>query len=308
VNGPRASVDHSSGGHGPARLSIVGAAALFSTAGVFIKAVSLDGWEVSAVRAAWAAATVWLLVPAARRGMSWRAALVAVAYAASVILFAQANKRTTAANTIFLQSTSPAYIALLAHWLLGERVRARDLGALAAMALGMACVLAGLPPPAVTAPDPRLGNALALASGVTCAFMMVGLRALGRAGGPEGGAPAAVVLGNLLAFAVALPFAWPIAAGRPADWLMVSFLGVFQIGVAYALLLRGLRHVSVLEASLLLFVEPVLNPVWAWLVHGEQPGPWALAGGAIILVAALAPTVWDARRGAVDPPAGGAAA
>ena len=99
--------------------------------------------------------------------------------------------------------------------------------------------------------------------------MMMGLRWLGAGSG--GSAAGAVVLGNLMAFAVALPFALPLAAG-PADAALLVYLGVFQIGIAYPLLLRALRHVSAIEASLLLFVEPVLSPVWAFLVHGERPG------------------------------------
>jgi DME family drug/metabolite transporter len=105
-----------------------------------------------------------------------------------------------------------------------------------------------------------------------------------------------VVLGNLFAFAAVLPMALPVAPARPADWTLVVYLGVFQIGVAYALLLSALRHVAALEASLLMFVEPVLSPVWAWLFHGEKPGTWALAGGAVIL-ATTAVRGWSERAG-----------
>ena len=68
------------------------------------------------------------------------------------------------------------------------------------------------------------------------------------------------------------------------------YLGVFQIGVAYLLLGAGIRHVTALEASVLLLLEPALNPFWAWLVQGERPGAWSLAGGALILGATLART------------------
>ena len=71
---------------------------------------------------------------------------------------------------------------------------------------------------------------------------------------------------------------WPIQASVH-DWLTLLWLGVFQIGMAYALLTRGVRHVTALDASLLLLAEPVLNPVWAWMIHGERPTSWALAGG-----------------------------
>ena len=267
-----------------ARLQLVAGAALFSTAGAAIKACGLTSWQVASFRAGVAALAVALLVPAARRGVSWRAALVGVAYAVTVVLFVLANKLTTAASTIFLQATSPLYIVLLQPLLLKEKVARSDLGALCALAVGLVLVLLGVPAAGPTTPNPALGNLLAAVSGGTSALMMVGLRWLARGTHEaDGAAPAAVVLGNVFACAAVLPLALPVASSRPADWLLLAYLGIFQIGVAYALLLSALRHVAALEASLLLFVEPVLSPVWAWLFQGERPGGWTLAGGSVIL-------------------------
>jgi drug/metabolite transporter (DMT)-like permease len=266
------------------RLELLAGATLFSTAGAAIKSCALTSWQVASFRAGVAALAVLWLVPASRRGFSARAALVGIAYAVTVVLFVQANKLTTAASTIFLEATSPLYIVLLQPLLLKERVPRRDLGALAALAVGLVLVLLGAPDAGPTAPNPALGNVLAAVSGGTSAVMMVGLRWLARgADDTAGAAPAAVVLGSLFAFAATLPMALPVAPARPADWALIVYLGVFQIGVAYALLLSALRHVAALEASLLLFVEPVLSPIWAWMFHGERPGTWTLAGGAVIL-------------------------
>jgi len=109
--------------------------------------------------------------------------------------------------------------------------------------------------------------------------------------GRYGGGAAAVVLGNVFAFVACLAFALPVTSVRAADLGIVAFLGVFQIGLAYVLLNYGLHHVGALEASLLLLAEPVLNPLWAWLVHGERPTAWAVAGGAVIVIATLAHTL-----------------
>ena len=274
------------------RLQLLGAAALFSTGGAAIKAVSLDGWQVACFRAGIAALVVAALVPESRRRVSARTAAVSAAYASTVILFVQANKLTTAANTIFIQAASPLFIAALGPWLIGERLRRRDAPVLVALIAGLALFFVGSADAHATAPAPRLGNALAAVSSFTVALMMMGLRGLGARG--DGSAPAAVVFGNVLAFAVALPFALPVR-GTAADAAIMAYLGVFQIGLAYPLLLRALRRVSALEASLLLFVEPVLSPVWAWLVHGETPGAWAIAGGTLILAATAAKTVVDTR-------------
>ena len=233
------------------------------------------------------------LVPASRRGFSRGAWAVAAAYAVTGLMFIAANKTTTAASTVFLQSTSPLYIAVLGHWLLHERVRRRDLVFMAALAAGLALLLLGTPPPSRTAPDPLRGNVLAAMCGLTVGVMMVGLRWLGRHGAEAGSAPAAVVLGNLLIVAVALPPALPLTLNA-RDAAILAWLGVFQIGAAYALMVAALRHVPVLEATLLMFIEPVLSPIWAWLVHGERPGPWTLAGGAVVLAATAVQMAYEA--------------
>lgn len=283
------------------RLQLLCAAVLFSTGGAALKACRLDAWEVAGFRAAIAGVTLAALLPAARRGFTARAAVVGVTYAATAILFVRANKLTTAASTIFLQSTSPLYIALLGPALLGEPPRRRDLVYMAVLAGGLALVFFGLDPPALTAPDPRQGNLLAVASGFTVALMMMGLRWLARVEAPgRSSAPAAVVLGNLIAVVAVWPMAWPVEGARPADWLVLGYLGVFQIAGGYALMMAGLRHVPALEATLIMFVEPVLSPLWAWLLHGERPGPWVLAGGAVIL-GATAVWVWREARPVAEP-------
>ena len=280
--------------HAAARLKLVGAALLFSTGGAAIKATTLTGWQVASFRSGIAAIAVLLLAPEARRGWSWRAVLVGVAYAATLVLFVTANKLTTSANTIFLQATAPLYMVVLSPWLLGERVRRHDLIVMAAVGVGLVLVLAGHDAPVVTAPSPGRGNLLAAASGLTWALTVCGLRWVGadRAGGS---AVPAVVAGNLIAFAAALPFALPLIAPQPVDWIAVTYLGVFQIGVAYILVSSALRRVTAIEASILLLVEPALNPFFAWLVHGEKPSAFAVAGGLIILGATTLRTWFDAR-------------
>jgi drug/metabolite transporter (DMT)-like permease len=103
------------------------------------------------------------------------------------------------------------------------------------------------------------------------------------------------VIGNLIACAIGLPFVFPLPAASPVEWATVVYLGVVQIGVAYVLLTNAMSHLPALEVSLLLLLEPVLNPIWAWLVRAENPGAWVWAGGAIIIAATAFKTVHDAR-------------
>jgi drug/metabolite transporter, DME family len=277
-----------------ARLQLVFAALLFSTGGAAIKSSTLTGWQVASFRSGVAAVTLLLLVPATRRGWGWRPALVGVAYAATLILFVTANKLTTSANTIFLQATSPVYLLLLGPVFLKEPVRPRDFWVVAAVLAGLVLFFLGNEAPVVTAPDPAKGNILALLSGVSFAVTIAGLRWLSR--GNEDMGIATVAIGNLIAFFWGLPFALPVVSATPMDWVVILYLGAIQIGLAYACLTRGLRQVPALEASLLLMVEPVLNPVWAWLVHGERPSHWALLGGALIIGATTAQAVVQGRE------------
>lgn len=289
------------GGGAAPRAAVVGAALLFSTGGAAIKASSLGGFHVAAARSAVAALALAMLFPAARRGWSLRTLAVALAFAATLVLFVLGNKLTTGANSIFLQSAAPLYLLMLGPWLLGERIARRDLGVMAALGFGLALFYLDAPPVSATAPDPALGNLLATASGVTWALTLAGLRWLERREPDGRGGLRSVVAGNLVAAALA---GGPALASGPVtvrglDLALVAYLGVFQIGLAYALLTRGLREVGAFEGSLLILVEPAASPLWTWWLHGERPGGLALAGGGVILAASTVKG-WLDRRGAAD--------
>ena len=277
------------------RFEILGAALLFSTGGAAIKATTLTSWQVASFRSGIAALALLLLVRGARRGWSWAVLPVGAAYAATMVLFVASNKLTTAANAVFLQSSAPLYVLLLGPLLLREPIRRRDLGFMVVVLLGLLLFFVEPGARQATAENPWLGNVLALLSGVFYAVAIVGLRWISRRGESGGSALATLVAGNALAFLVCLPMALPARAGA-VDWAVITYLGVFQIAAAYVLLTAGIRHVPALEVSTLLLLEPALNPFWAWLVHGERPGIWSLAGGALILGATIFKTWRDSRR------------
>jgi drug/metabolite transporter (DMT)-like permease len=275
------------------RLRVLAAAALFSSGGALIKAVHFNGWQVASFRSFVAAATLFLLLREVRRRPTLKVLGIGVAYALTMILFVLANKTTTSASAIFLQSTAPLYVLLLSPWLLHEKIRGRDVVFMVVLGLGLGLFFVGFDPVSATAPNPKLGNVLALASGVAWALTIMGLRDLGRGG--ESWGPTAAFWGNVFAALGCLPMALPLGSSQPTDWLLVAVLGVFQISLAYVFLLRGLEKVGAFEASLLLLLEPVLNPVWAWMVHGERPGAWSMAGGAVILLSTVVKSWVDAR-------------
>jgi drug/metabolite transporter (DMT)-like permease len=281
-----------------ARLLAVAAAILFSTGGAGIKVEAFSAAQVSMMRSGIAAVVLWLWVRRvdSRAGASWTGAplIAAVVYAAMLTLFVAATKLTTAANAIFLQSTAPLYLLILAPLILGERFRARDLVYLGALGVGLACCFMGRPAATAAASDPPLGNLLGAASGFVWALTLISLRYVGRSEG--GGSLKAVVTGNALACLLALPLALPVPVASAAEWATVIYLGVFQIGLAYLCLSVAISRLPALEVSLLLLLEPVLNPVWTWLIRGEDPGGWTIAGGAVIVAATGAKILYDARR------------
>jgi drug/metabolite transporter, DME family len=277
-----------------ARLAVLAAAVLFSTGGAAIKATDLDAWQVASFRCAVALVVALAFLPGVRARPTRRSILASLAYAATLVLFVRSNKMTTAANAIFLQSTAPIWLVVLAPRLLGESVRRRDLVLLAVFFGGLLLFFTDPPTAQATAPDPFRGDLVATIAGLTWALLVLALRGLERRE-PGSGAPV-LLYGNLIGFLGCLPFALPVVGAGAADVGIVLYLGTFQVGLAYVALTYGMRGVPALEASLLLFVEPVLSPVWAYAVHGEVPGRFALIGGAVILGATATQTILESRR------------
>jgi drug/metabolite transporter (DMT)-like permease len=165
---------------------------------------------------------------------------------------------------------------------------------LAAVAVGLAICFVATPDASATATDPVRGNVLGVLCSVAWAFTLIGLRWLERA--QPGVGLSAVIVGNFLACVAGLPFAWPLPSAPAGEWATLVYLGVVQIGLAYVCLTRAMSHLPALEASLLLLLEPVLNPLWTWLVRGENPGRWVIVGGAVIIAATAMKAAYESLR------------
>ena len=139
------------------------------------------------------------------------------------------------------------------------------------------------------------GNLVAICSGVAFACLIVSLR------GQKDASPAgSAILGNLLTCLICLP--WMVqSAPTGADWIGLLLLGVFQIGLSYACYVVAIRTVTAMEGVLIPLIEPILNPVWVFAFYGEQPGTWAMIGGAIVIGSAAARAVMTARPARVSP-------
>lgn len=272
-------------------LLIAAAAVLFSTGGLFIKLSSLSAFELSCGRSLLGAATVALFTRREGFGANPVTVLAAVIYAAVLLLFVVATKLTTAANAIFLQYTAPIYILLLEPLLYRERFRLRDLGVVTCCMAGMSLFFVG-----ELRPQDVSGNLAALGSGVGFALFTLLLK---HPRAREVNRASSVIYGNLLLALVTAP-AFIAGGTDKLTWQNASglvFLGVFQIGVAYVLFTLGIRQGSrAVDAGIVGYIEPVLNPVWVFLFLGERPSSWAILGGAIIISAVITHTVWSARK------------
>src|ERR1051325_1312905 len=136
------------------RLALLAAAAIFSTGGAAFKPGTLPAGRAAGARSAFAAVVLLLAIPEARGKWTWRMVPVAAAYAATLITFVLANRLTTSANAIFLQSAAPLYVRLVGPLLLHEPVRRSHLLYVGAVGGGMALFFLSSEPAVATAPDP----------------------------------------------------------------------------------------------------------------------------------------------------------
>ncbi len=277
-------------------LLVLLAALLWSTGGLFIKWTTLSAFELSFGRSLLAALTVAIFTRREGFGINRLTALTSVLYAALLLLFVLATKLTTAANAIFLQYTAPIYVLLLEPFLFREKFRVGDLAVVAACMAGMSLFFVGQ----LSAADVQ-GNIAALCSGLCFAFYILLLR---HPRSREVNRASSVIYGNLLLLLVtAIVIVIDPASLRAVlhagarDLAAVAYLGVVQIGVAYTLFTLGMaRGVRSLDAGIVGYIEPVLNPVWVFLFLGERPSKWAITGGAIIITAVIFHTIRGAHR------------
>ena len=269
---------------------VLAAALLWSTGGLFIKWTTLSGLELSFGRSLFAAITVALFTRHEGFGLNRLTAVASVLYAALLLLFVLATKQTTAANAIFLQYTAPVYLLILEPLVYKEKFRSRDLITVLVCLAGMTLFFVGkLRPQDVT------GNLLALASGLCFALYVLLLR---HAKARTVNRASSVIYGSLLLVIFAAPAGLAVIPRLTRhDVLVVLYLGVVQIGLAYTLFTVAMaRGVRSLDAGIIGYIEPVLNPIWVFLVLGEKPSGWALLGGVIIIVAVVSHMVLDARE------------
>ena len=271
-------------------LLVLGAAVLWSTGGLFIKATHLSAFELSFGRSLLAAITIAIFTRREGFGINPISAVTSILYAALLILFVLATKLTTAANAIFLQYTAPVYVLILEPLFYKEKFRARDFVTVAICVGGMSLFFVGK-----LRPQDMTGNLLALASGVCFALFFLLLR---HSKARDVNRASSAIYGNLIVVLICAPaFFGALQRGVTAvDFGRVAYLGVVQIGFAYLLFTLAMaRGVRSLDAGIIGYIEPVLNPIWVFLFIGERPSGWAIIGGAIIIASVISHMIFEPK-------------
>ena len=256
-----------------ARLCLLFAAVLWSLAGIFIKFLSLPTLTIVFYRSLFASLFFAFFI---RRSIAVpRVALLvsAIAYTAAISAFVSANKITTAANAIALQYTAPMFVFMIVHFLFGEKITGASWISLVSGMLGIAVICAG----SAGQPD-AAGVMIALLSGLLFSIYMVSLRFL-----KQFNPGTLTFLNNLICCLILLPLVGSELSLSLKEGWIVAVMGVVQLGIPDWLFSKGLEQISVQEASLIVLIEPVLNPIWVALIVGELPSGATLVGGLCIV-------------------------
>jgi len=266
--------------HKKGLLAVLAAAMLWSTGGLFIKLVTLDAMQISFFRCVWAAIVFAVIFRKQVFYANLFTFINAFSYAAVLILFVLSNKMTTAANAIFLQYTAPIYVLIFEPVINKTNYEKINIVTIIICFIGMLLFFIG-----EISPGHMVGNILSLLSGVAFAAFMLGMRK-----NKKEYQFSSIFYGNIIVFLFCTPYMFSINNLSLNNFLMVSYLGIFQIGTAYIIFSYGLKRVLAIEASLLSMIEPVLNPVWVFLGYGETPSFMAIIGGIVIVSAIMVRT------------------
>ena len=268
------------------RLLVLVTALLWSLAGVFIKSLELHPLTIVFYRSFFASLFFALLVKRKSWTISLPLLVSVLSYTAAISAFVSANKLTTAANAIVLQYTAPIFVFVFARILFHEAISKLNLMTLLAGTLGVGIIFAG------SAGQPDVGGVgVAILSGLFFSIYMTNLRFLKQVD------PGYLTLANNVACCVALlPWVQSQLSLSLRETVTLSVMGVIQLGIPYFLFSKGLEKISLQEASLIVLVEPVLNPIWVALAFSEVPSRATLIGGGVILLSLGSRYVWPLIR------------
>ncbi len=213
-------------------------------------------------------------------------ALYTVIIATTTPGFVLAITNTSVANVVFIFASIPIFAAILSRVFLGEPIRRRMVATMAVVLAGLAIIAYGSGSSGIAS---WKGDLWAL----YVSFAFAGALTAVRKVRDISMIPAIPAAYFGAAFALGLfTDPWQVF---PLHWQLFVGHGAF-IGLATCLLTLGPRYISSTEVSLLILLESVLAPLLVWAVIGEDPGPWALLGGAVVIGGLLVSNLVALRR------------
>ncbi len=198
--------------------------------------------------------------------------LLGVIFGIGKVTFIVSITNTTAANTLFIVSTSPLFAAVVAWLLMREPVSRNTWLAMGFALLGIGVIASeGLDRGSV------IGNVAALLTALVLGTSF----ALTRRYRERNVIPAMALSGVISALLV-FPLASPLSVVA-SDVAALAAMGLVVLPLSFSLIFIGPRYIPAPEVSLVLLLEAVLGPYWVWLALGEEPGSRTLIGGTIVL-------------------------
>lgn len=191
----------------------------------------------------------------------------------SGVLFVVAISLTSVANVVFIIASMPMFAALFSWVFLGERLSPRMLATMAVVVPGLGIIAYGS---GETDNAHWHGDLVALCLAAVFAAGLTAARKVRHVSMVP--AVSVAYVGSAL---LILPFINPFSLADWQYWLLPLY-GVLIVGSATGLAL-GPRYITSAEVALLILLESVLAPLLVWLVLGENPGVWALIGGAVVI-------------------------
>lgn len=258
---------------------------LWSSSGLFIKVLNISAFQISFFRSAIAALTIYTISYLRGNKIKFEFDLISnlsvFFYAGILILFVIATKMTTAANAIFLQFTAPIYLVILEPIFLKIKFESKNLITVIICIMGMVLFFFG-----------RLelgniyGNLIAICSGICFAMFSLLLKYKKLRKGSDNTLQSAV-LGNALVAVITFFLVFPNFGLSTTEALILTYMGVIQIGISYMIFNIGIRYVSATESMIIATMEAIFNPIWVFIGIGEAPSVYALIGGLIIFSAII---------------------
>lgn len=270
----------------PGPVYVALAALMWSMAGLLTKYVPWQPLSIACVRSVTAALTVGIIRRKFFVKINRATLLAGLCLFATTVLFICSNKLTTAANAVVLQFSSPVYVILGTAILNRKRPRAAELLAVALTIGGVALFFLDH-----LGQGHLAGDLMALLAGVTFAGVFF-FNCLPGASPMDG-----CFLGCALSivFLPALLTDPSVRTGGWKPWVVVLILGVFQLGIAYMAFAKGIQSTGAVTSSIICGIEPILNPIWVFLVLGERPGNLAIVGAAVVILTISLYNIWLAK-------------